>query len=52
MDFSQIIVVYDVKIGRCSYLNEYMHLYEYQSSMSFIDLGPDLSDSLFLNFFS
>ena len=29
-----------------------MHLYEYQRSMSFIDLGPNLSDSIFLNFFS
>ena len=38
MDFSKTIVVYDVKIGRL--LNEYMHLYEYQRSRSFIDLGP------------
>ena len=29
-----------------------MHLYEYQKSMLFIDLGPSLSDSIFLNFFS
>ena len=27
-------------------------LYEYQRSRSFIDLGPNLSDSIFLNFFS
>ena len=40
MDFSETIVVYDVKVGRCSYLNEYMNLYEYQKSRSFIDLGP------------
>ena len=26
--------------------------YEYQRSKSFIDLGPNLSDSVFLNFFS
>ena len=40
MDFSETIVVYDVKVGRCSYLNEYMNLYEYQRSRSFIDIGP------------
>ena len=52
MDFSETIVVYDVKFGRCSQLNEYMKLYEYQRSRSLIDLGPILSDSIFLNFFS
>ena len=55
MDFSEIIVVCDTKVGRCCQLNEYrymyMHLYEYQRSRSFIDLGPNLSDSIFLNFF-
>ena len=53
MYFSEIIVVYDRKIGtcRCSQLNKYMKLYEYQRSRSFIDLGPNLSDSIFLNFF-
>ena len=29
-----------------------MKLYEYQRSRSFIDLGPNPSDSIFLNFFS
>ena len=29
-----------------------MKLYEYQRSRSFIDRGPNLSDSTFLNFFS
>ena len=29
-DFSETIVVYDIKVGRCSQLNEYMKLYEYQ----------------------
>ena len=24
MDFSETIVVYDIKVGRCSQLNEYM----------------------------
>ena len=51
MDFSEIIVVYDIKVGRCSQLNEYMKLYQYQRSRSFIDLGPNLSDSIFLNLF-
>ena len=53
IDFSETtrIVVYDIKDGRCSQLNEYMKLYEYQRSRSFIDLGPNHSDSRFLNFF-
>ena len=29
-DFSETIVVYDIKVGRCSQLNVYMKLYEYQ----------------------
>ena len=52
MDFSETIVVHHIKVGRCSQLNEYMKLYEYQRSRSFIDLGPNHSDSIFLNFFS
>ena len=40
MDFSETIAVYDVKVNRYSKLNEYMNLYEYQRSRSFIDLGP------------
>ena len=28
MDFSETIVVCDIKVGRCSQLNEYMNLYE------------------------
>ena len=32
MDFSETVVVYDIKVGRCSQLNEYMKLYEYQRS--------------------
>ena len=43
-------MVYDIKVGRCSQLNEYMKLYEYQRSRIFIDLGPN--HSIFLNFFS
>ena len=49
MDFSEIIVVYDIKVGGCSELNEYMQLYEQQRS---IDLGPNYLDSIFLSFFS
>ena len=52
MDFSETTVVYDIEVDRCSQLNEYLKLYEYQRSRSFIDLGPNLSDSIFLNFFS
>ena len=39
VDFSETIVVYDIKVGRCNQLNEYMNFYEYQRSRSFIDLG-------------
>ena len=52
MDFSETIVVCDHKVNRCSQLNEYTKLYEYQRSRSFTDLGPNLSDSIFLNLFS
>ena len=40
MDFSETVVVYDIKIGRFSLLNEYMNYYEYQRSRSFIELLP------------
>ena len=29
MDFSETIVAYDINVGTCSQLNEYMKLYEY-----------------------
>ena len=51
-DFSETVVVYDIKNGRCSQLNEYMKLYEYHMSRSLIDLGLNHWDSLFSNFFS
>ena len=38
--FSETTVVYDIKVGRCSELNEYINLYEYKRSGSFTDLGP------------
>ena len=37
MDFSETIVVYDIKVGR---FNLYMNHYEYQRSRSFIELRP------------
>ena len=40
MDFSEIIVVYDIKFDRFTLLNEYTNSYEYQRSRSFIDLRP------------
>ena len=40
MDFSETIVVCDIKVGRFSLLNEYMNHYEYQWSRSFIELSP------------
>ena len=52
MDLSETIVVYNIKVGRCNQLNEYMILCEYQRSMSLTDLGSNISDSIFLNFFS
>ena len=51
-ELNETIVVDDIKVGLCGQLNEYMKLYEYQKSMSLIDLAPNLSDSIFLNFFS
>ena len=40
MDILETIVVYVIKVGIFSQLNEYMNLYEYQRSRSFIDLRP------------
>ena len=48
MDFSETVAVYGIKVGRCSQLNKYMKLYEYQRSRSFISLDPSLSESIFL----
>ena len=52
MDFSETIVIYDIKVCRCSQLNEYMKFYEYQSSRSFTDHGSNLSDWIYFNFIS
>ena len=40
MDFSETIVVCDIKVGRCRQLNEYTNLCKFQGSMSVTDLGP------------
>ena len=45
--FSETVVVYYIKFGRCSQLNEYMKLYEYQRSRSFIDLDQKHSFNIF-----
>ena len=52
MDFSETIDVYDIKVGRCSQPNEYMKLYEYQRSRSFIGLHPRSLRFKISNFFS
>ena len=52
MDFSETIVVYDVKVGRCILLNQYMNLNEYQRSRSFSDLHPRSLRFTFSIFFS
>ena len=52
MDYSETVVVYYVKVGICSQLNEYMFLYEYQRSRSFIVLGPRSLRFNISNFFS
>ena len=40
MDFSEIVVVFDIKAGRCTLLIEFMNIYENQRSRSFIELDP------------
>ena len=43
MAFSETMISF----GRWNHLNEYIRLYEYQRSRSFIDLGPSHSCSIF-----
>ena len=50
--FRNYYSLYDMEVDRCSQLNEYTKLCENQKSRSFNDLGPNHSDSIFLNFFS
>ena len=54
MDFSETIIVYDIKVGRytCSLLNENMNLYGYQGQGKSLTLVQGHSDSTFSNFFS
>ena len=52
MNFSETVVVYDIKVGKCSLLNEFMNLYEYQRSRSSLTLVQGHSDSTFSFFFS
>ena len=52
MDFSETIEVNDIKVGRCSQLNEYMNLMNIKGqghSLTFVECH---SDSIFSNFFS
>ena len=44
--------IYFLESSRWSQLNEYMKLYKYHRSRSFIDFGRSHSDSTFSNFFS
>ena len=39
VDFSETIAASDLKVSRSSHLIEYMKVYEYWRSMSFLDLG-------------
>ena len=41
VDFSETIAASDLKVGRSSYLNEFMMMYEYERSRSFLDLAQD-----------
>ena len=40
LDFSEMIAASDLKVSRSSHLIEYMKVYEYRRSRSFLDLGP------------
>lgn len=52
VNFSEPIIVYDIKIGRCCQLNDHINVYEYQSQGHSLILVQDHSDSIFTNFFS
>ena len=40
VDFSETIAASDLKAGRNRHLIEYMKIFEYRRSVSFLDLGP------------
>ena len=42
MDFSETIAAYNLKVGICRQLIEFMKVCEYSRSGSFLDLGPRL----------
>ena len=52
MDFSETIVVYDIKLGRCSKLNEYMNLLNIKGQGHSLTLVQGHSDSTIVNFLS
>ena len=52
VDFSETIVVDNINIGKCSQLNKYTNLYEYQSQGHSLTFVEGHSDSTFSNFFS
>ena len=52
MDFSETVVVYDIEVGRCSQLNEYMKLMSTKGQGHSLTLVQISQDSIFLNFFS
>ena len=40
VDFSETIAACDLKVGRYKQVIEFMKVYEYSRSRSFLDLGP------------
>ena len=42
VDFSETIAASDLKVSKSRHLIEYMKVYEYCRSRSFLDLGPRL----------
>ena len=51
MDFSETIVVYDIKVGICSQLMSTWSFMSTKGQGHSLILGTNLSDSIFLNFF-
>ena len=50
MDFSETVIVCDIKVGISSELNRNKNLYEYQRSRSFIAFTWSLGVSYFVGF--
>ena len=51
VDFSETIVVYDIKVGRCSHINEYMKLMSTKGQGHSLTLVQISQIQYFLNFF-